>query len=363
MASIDKRPDGRYRARWREYPGGPQRSKHFDRKIDAENHLVKTQHDLLTGAYIDPKKARTTVEEYYEVWRPRQPWRPSTRATVESTFDNHVIPTFGDRPLVSIRRGDLESWAAGLELAPGTAGVTLQKFGTMLEAAVMDGLLASNPARGARRPRVEFKPVTPLTLEELNALRSAAPPWFRVAVTLGAAAGLRQGEATGLTIDRLNLLGRTLTVDRQLAISVTGELTFAPPKTPRSFRKVPLADIALDQLALHLRENGTGADGLVLHEDGRPLHRQRFGRVWRSLRTQANLPTVRFHDTRHTFASTLLSGGVSVAAAADYLGHSPAMLLSTYAHLMPADHERARAAVQAAFTPLAEDSLRTEAKT
>ena len=46
-----------------------------------------------------------------------------------------------------------------------------------------------------------------------------------------------------------------------------------------------------------------------------------------------------------TFASTLLSGGVSVAAAADYLGHSPAMLLSTYAHLMPADHDRARAAV------------------
>src|SRR5258708_3671874 len=68
MASIDKRPDGRYRARWREYAGGPQRSKHFDRKIDAEQHLVKTQHELLTGAYVDPAKARTTVEEFYDVW-------------------------------------------------------------------------------------------------------------------------------------------------------------------------------------------------------------------------------------------------------------------------------------------------------
>jgi hypothetical protein len=45
----------------------------------------------------------------------------------------------------------------------------------------------------------------------------------------------------------------------------------------------------------------------------------------------------------------LLSGGVSVAAAAQYLGHSPAVLLGTYAHLMPADHDRARAAVEAAF--------------
>ena len=69
MASIDKRPDGRYRARWREYPGGPQRLKHFGRKIDAERHLVATQHDLLTGVYIDPSRARMTVETYYEIWR------------------------------------------------------------------------------------------------------------------------------------------------------------------------------------------------------------------------------------------------------------------------------------------------------
>lgn len=36
-------------------------------------------------------------------------------------------------------------------------------------------------------------------------------------------------------------------------------------------------------------------------------------------------PAARYHDTRHTYASTLLSGGVSVAAAAEYLGHSPAV--------------------------------------
>jgi hypothetical protein len=50
---------------------------------------------------------------------------------------------------------------------------------------------------------------------------------------------------------------------------------------------------------------------------------------------------------------------VSVAAAADYLGHSPAVLLKTYAHLIPADHDRARAVVQAAFGRAAEDQLRT----
>ena len=40
MASIDKRPNGRWRARYRERPGGPQKARHFDRKVDAERFLA-----------------------------------------------------------------------------------------------------------------------------------------------------------------------------------------------------------------------------------------------------------------------------------------------------------------------------------
>lgn len=95
---------------------------------------------------------------------------------------------------------------------------------------------------------------------------------------------------------------------------------------------------------------GAGADGLVLHVDGQAVTRNRFGKVWRQVRFEGGLPArAVFHHCRHTYASTLLSGGVSVAAAAEYLGHTPAVLLRTYAHLMPADQDRARAVVQAAF--------------
>jgi integrase len=113
---------------------------------------------------------------------------------------------------------------------------------------------------------------------------------------------------------------------------------------------VPLADAVVSDLARHVELYGLGRDGLVLHGlDGRPVARKWFGDLWRDLRADAGLPDARFHDTRHTFASTLLAGGVSVAAAAEYLGHSAAVLLRTYAHVMPADHDRARSVVQAAF--------------
>ena len=74
--------------------------------------------------------------------------------------------------------------------------------------------------------------------------------------------------------------------------------------------------------------------------------------MWAAVRDPAGVPSARYHDCRHTYASTLLSGGVSVAAAAEYLGHTPAVLLKTYAHLMPADHDRARSVVEATFGQL-----------
>jgi len=59
----------------------------------------------------------------------------------------------------------------------------------LLEAALVDGLIVTNPAHRARRPRVEREPVTPFTDGEIAALRDAVPEWFTVALTLGSAPG------------------------------------------------------------------------------------------------------------------------------------------------------------------------------
>jgi integrase len=181
-------------------------------------------------------------------------------------------------------------------------------------------------------------------------------------VDLGALCGLRQGQAAGLSVDRVDFLRRQLKVDRQLVTSHDAgrPTSFGPPKTARSFRSVPLADAAVNALAGYVEQFGTGADGLLLHEDGAPVGSDRFGHVWRRTRQDVLLARARVHNLRHTYASVLLAGGVSVPAAAEHLGHTPAILLDVYAHLIPADLDRARGAVEAAFAQRAEDSLRTE---
>jgi integrase len=253
--------------------------------------------------------------------------------------------------LNTLRKGDIDAWTARLPLAARNARQVLMYLSSMLDDAVADGRIASNPAHRAQRPKVSVPPISPLTPEQIDALREAAPDWFRVAFTLAIGAGLRQSEATGLTVDRVNFLKRELTVDRQLVTPNVGEPTFGPPKSQASYRTIPLPRAVVDELSLHIHTHGLGRDDLILHTPkGAALRATYFGEIWRDLRKRAGLPSARYHDLRHTFASLLLSGGVSVAATASALGHTPAELLRTYAHLMTSDVEHMRSVIAAAFT-------------
>lgn len=110
MASIEKRPDGRYRARWREYPNGPQKTRQFVRKKDAELFLDGLRGDLAHGVYVDPAGGRILFGDYAEQWRAVQVHRPNTAAQLESCLRLHAYPLLGNRPIGSISRSEIQAW-------------------------------------------------------------------------------------------------------------------------------------------------------------------------------------------------------------------------------------------------------------
>lgn len=363
MASVDKRPNGQWRARWREYPGGPQTTRTFPRKVDAERHLVDVQHRLLSGTYMAPEAGRVTLEGFYATWFARMAptWRPRTADAVRNNFERNILPVLGRKPLTVIRRSDVEALCAALPFAPSTVAVVAQHLGQLLRSAVDDGLLVKNPAYRARLPKNDAARPEPVPAEVLERVHAALPDWLAVAVPLGVGAGLRQGEASGLTVDRIQFLRRTLRIDRQLVNRGVPRPTLAPPKSKSSHRTIPLASIVVEALSEHLRRfPGDQGDLVLRHPDGRPICSDLFGQQWRRAVREAGVPGLKYHALRHTFASTLLSRGVSVKAVGDWLGHaSPVITLNTYAHLMPTDEEVARTVLDEALAPAAEDWLRT----
>jgi integrase len=353
MASIDKRPNGKWRARYRERPGGPQRSRHFDRKTDAERFLARIQSQLLDGSYVDPTAGARLFADYAASWQQSQVHRPTTVAQVTNHLRNHILPTFGERPIASIRTSEVQAWVRSRTevLAPATVELVFRIFSAILSAAVDDRLIARNPCTGVRLPRQAKRQVQPPTVEQVTALIDAIPERYRALVVLAAGTGLRQGECFGLTVDRVDFLRRTVRVDRQLVLADCGPPQFGPPKTQASVRTVPLPDVVASALAASLERSPARTDGLIFTDtNGNPLRRNRFGEVWRRTVERIDATGLRFHDLRHFYASLLIRHGESVKVVQARLGHASASeTLDTYSHLWPDNEERTRTAVDECF--------------
>ena len=74
-------------------------------------------------------------------------------------------------------------------------------------------------------------------------------------------------------------------------------------------------------------------------------------RFWARMREVADIPDVRIHDLRHTFASLLVSGGASLEMIGKLLGHSQTQTTLRYAHLMDSPLRAGVDAVASAFRP------------
>jgi integrase len=355
VASVDKRANGMWRARWREYPGGPQKAKHFELKKQAERFLIGVQHQIARGVYVDPSEAGRPFGELAAMYLERHAWRERTRASAVTALAP-ALAQWRTRPVNTIGRSDAQAFISGLQLAPSTIRLTRHYVGGVFKMAVEDGVIGRNPFVGVKLPSVDRGVIEPLTVAEVDRLVEAAPEWFTVAALLGAGLGLRQSETRGLTVDRVRFLEREVRVDRQASKRGEG---WGPTKTPRGVRTIPTDDVVLDQVALHLQHAGRGEHGHVVHRDGRMLTADAFERQWNRLRVVAGLPAARYHDLRHHFASEQLAAGLSIPAAAQILGDTEVTVLSTYGHMVKADDERVRATMRRLWSRRAEDSLRT----
>ena len=356
MSSISKRPDGIWRARYRD-DAGKEHAKHAKRKVDAQRWLDQQTAALVRGDHVDPKAGRTSVKTYAEQWQQIQVSSTGTKRIVDNALRLHVIPELGQHKIAAVRRSHIQALVKGLEakgLAAGSVRNIYEVAAQVFAAAVDDRLIALSPCMKINLPRVDGAEVDVPSIEEVQDVRDALPVRWRPVITTLAGSGLRIGELLGLQVSDVDFLRRTIRVDKQRLQS--GEV--APTKS-RATRTVPVGQVVIDTLAAHLAENPN--DGaLISDEIGEPL---RYGR-WKKLLQNAGETAgvaVTSHSFRHFAASALISGGASVKQTQMFLGHASAVItLRTYAHLFPGDEDRTRNVLDAALGPIA-DCVRTEA--
>lgn len=358
---------------------GKEKTRAFEKKAAAEKYATSMEADALRGIrYADPKLGAITVREYGETkFVPAMlHLRPNSSDTYASHLKNHIYPALGARRIGTITRTDVQSFVTAIsaKLAPSTTETVYAVLRAMMQAAVDDDpqVIPVNPCTRINLPKVTRRVVEPLSAAAVMALHRAISPRYRVAVALGAGLGLREGEAFGLTVPRVDFLRRKIQV---LTQAQRGQLG-ADLKTDASARTIPADDWVLQQITSHMQRYGTGVGEVIItNRVGKVARRNAFGDSWRNAVRDARIcgkdPSekredgkcgekecadpahclakgTRFHDLRHFYASTLIAANLNPKVIQARLGHATiAETMDTYGHLFPESEELGRGAIDA----------------
>ena len=335
---VEKRANGRWRARYRG-PDNRERSKTFDRRVDAERWLAGVAFGIARGEWTDPARARITVGQWSSQWMTAK--SPSLKATTRQDYQSLlrtcILPTWERVPLAAVTHGDVAAWVAELaaQMGPSRCRKSATLLSGIMAAAVRDQRIARNPCDGVSLPRLPQQHQRFLTMSELHDLANHAGDYRLMILVLGLC-GLRFGECAALRVRSVDLMRRRLRVSESVS-EVNGHLVWSTPKTHQS-RDVPIPRSLIDALITQTAGKNP-EDVLFSSPNGNPLRLANWRqRVWDPAVAAADLAWLTPHDLRHTAASLAIRSGASVKHVQRMLGHKDAaMTLNVYASLFEDD--------------------------
>lgn len=329
-----------YRVRYRD-PNRVERSKTFERKVDAERFAAEVTSGIGRGDYLDPRAGQVVLEKWVTTWLSTLTVKPKTRASYESLLRSRILPAFGRRRLDNIRPSDIQGWVSAMHdegLSASRIRQAVIVLRLVMDAAVQDRLVARNPCERIKLPRLKQEEASyfdPPTIERiLGEIDDQYQLLFRVLATLG----LRWGEAAALRRRHVDLLKRRIRVEDSLA-EVSGKLIFGSTKS-HAVRTVPIPPSIAAALTRHLKTVDKSPDALLFRgPKGGPIrYRYAYMSLWRPALERLGLPAVGLHTLRHSAAAKLISAGASPKAVQTLLGHrSAAFTLNVYGHVFETD--------------------------
>jgi integrase len=358
------RADGRRKTVYKSFRGT---------RREAQAELARLLARVADGGHVDSSKL--TVAEYVRVrlgqWEASEQISPKTAERYRGLLNAQIVPLpIGNRPLQKLGTADVEAWHTTLKIKgrhDGRGGLhsrTVAHAHRLLRKALGDAqrhnLVLRNVCTVQRPPKVIAKEMRVLNPEQVAALPAQLDGHPLAASALVALfTGMRRGEILGLRWGNTDLDGKVIKVRESLEETKAG-LRFKPPKSRAGVRDITLPAIVVEVLHAHRKRllerrlmlgQGKLADTDLVFPawDGSPQRPNSLGSLWYDLAKELDLG-VSFHELRHTHASQLVHAGVDVVTISKRLGHSsPAVTLSTYAHLFAKDDSKAAAAIDAAL--------------
>jgi len=359
--TLDYRFAGRQRrmtiGRWPEWSAtaARERARELRRMIDEGQDPLSAREDLREAPRI-----KDMIDRYIREHLPKL--APANAGDQISMLKKMVEPAWGNRLVTDITKSDVAKFLdfvaegrprpckqkpknrarklQGHKPTPVRANRVGEILRKMFSLAMEWEWRADNPAQGFHR-RIEHARERFLSPEELTRLAAvldkAEDQRAAAIIRMCMLTGARVGEVRTARFEQFNL---------DYAI-------WSKPASTTKQRKIHRVPISQEVVAIVRQRQLVVPRGnpWLFPGDavGKPVREIR--RFWIRVQKEADLPDVRIHDLRHTFASLLVSGGASLEIIGRLLGHSQMQTTQRYAHLMESPLRAGVDSVASIFRP------------
>ena len=364
--TIRKRSDGRWEARiivGHKNDGSPMYKSAFAK---TQKSALKQLHQLI-DLYRDvdlTEDSRMTLGEWLDKWLDEYmifTIRESTLDSYRAMVKNQVKPFIGGKQIASLTTADMQKFynkikkdgrvrehpIHGKTLADSMVRGVHMMLHEALDTAVKERLIAKNPTNGTTVPKCNYPEKQILGDNQLETFLEAIKgheywcDFFYVEVMTG----LRRGEICGLRWQDINFEENKLQVKRSVSVKKGGGVSIGETKTETGVRCIQMPPSVAELLK---SKKQTAITEWVfphfLHPE-QPISPASAYRKLKVILKNAELPLIRFHDLRHTFATHATQGGVDPKTLAGILGHTNASFtLDTYTHVT-SDMQKSASAV------------------
>lgn len=273
--------------------------------------------------------------------------KESTQEGYESRIYKHIIPSIGKIPLNELTQNDLQKFYNSLkkdgrlrykdQLGDGLSDRFVRSCHancrSALQKATEEGLIKINPAENCKLPPKKSREMQVLSKEEIERflIQAKYDRYFEVFL-VALSTGLRRGETLGLKWEDIDFKTGELKVKRQVR-RTKGKLIITEPKTEESVRSIILP-MSIVNILKEYRKTITSEWMFPSPvTDGMPREPSAVYGMMQKVLERAECKKVRFHDLRHTFATTSVVNGMDIKTLSAILGHvSSKTTIDIYLH-------------------------------
>ena len=353
--TIRKRSDGRWEARiiiGHKNDGSPMYKSAFAK---TQKSALKELHQLIE-LYRDvdlTEECRMTLGEWMDKWLDEYMIFTIKESTIDGyrAMVEHQIKRFiGNKQLTSLTTADVQKFYNKIKkegrVKPhpltgyGLADTMVRKVHMILhqalDVAVKERIIVRNPTVGTTIPKKTYVEKQVLGDSQLDKFMEAIKqePYWNDFFYVEILTGLRRGEICGLKWSDINFTEGTLCIKRSVGRVKNGSITIGETKTTAGTRNIILPPSVLT--LLEQKQADAINEWVFPHymKPSDPLHPDTAYRKLKTILKNLELPLIRFHDLRHTFATQATQGGVDAKTLAGILGHTDASFtLDTYTHV------------------------------